>query len=363
MSFITALSTATPPHSLSQAAAAEWAKAYHQAGPALARVIDSVHKASGISQRYTAISDYLSTDPKTWQFFGGGNPGTAARMEAYRQQALPLARGAAEGALKERGISGDRVSHVILASCTGMYAPGLELDLMEALGINAGAERTAIHYMGCHAAVNVLKTARHIARSEPDAVILCVCVELCTLHKQEGTDRNSLLSSTLFADGAAAAIVEGAPRSDGLSLALSAFKSSVAFHGRNEMAWNIGDNGFQMALTAYVPALIEEGIPALAHSMAEELADSRVGHWAIHPGGKRIVEACGSALGLSEHDLRHSYGVLNDFGNMSSPTVLFVLDRIRRQISESGDMAPIFGAAFGPGLAMETMLLHPIARD
>lgn len=269
----------------------------------------------------------------------GAFPSTARRMARYASEALPLARRALDPLMA--GLAPGRITHLILTSCTGFYAPGLDLEILQAYGLPGSVERSVVGFMGCYAAMNALKLARHIVRSQPEAGVLVVNLELCSLHFHEADDLERVLSFLLFGDGCAAALVTAEPR----GLALHGFETAVLPGGRDLITWHIGDTGFEMHLSGKVPGLLERALPALA------IDAEGVRHWAVHPGGRSILDAVEAALALPPDALAHSRGVLHDYGNMSSATVMFVLERmLAAGIPGSG-----LGLAFGPGLTAEMM--------
>jgi predicted naringenin-chalcone synthase len=211
--------------------------------------------------------------------------------------------------------------------------------------------------MGCYAAIHALRMADNICRADADAKVLIVCTELCTIHFQKGCDMDSIASGLLFADGAAAALVTG-NNYGGKGLRIKSFFSEVALHGQEDMAWNISGRGFLMRLSAYIPQLLQAGItPLLKKALkAAGLRREEISRWAIHPGGKKILESIEKELGLDKQDLQVSYDILKNYGNMSSPTILFVLKDIMKRLNAGEEK--IFAAAFGPGLTMETIILE-----
>ncbi|MDN5755095.1 MAG: type III polyketide synthase, partial [Micrococcaceae bacterium] len=257
------------------------------------------------------------------------------------------------------------VTHVITVSCTGFYNPGPDYQIVRALGLPASTQRYHLGFMGCYAAFPALRAAKSFCEAEPDAVVLVVSTELCTLHVRSSNDPDTIMGSALFADGAAAAVVTARPAPAGTtSLELDAFETVLTPVGEESMAWNIGDEGFEMVLGTYVPHIIDEHIvgalaPLLAHdpSIGEEYAD--LTHWGIHPGGRAILDKVQHRLGLDERQLEPARRVLNDYGNMSSATVLFVLKDILEGVSEADDPAGerVCSMAFGPGLTVETALM------
>ena len=241
-----------------------------------------------------------------------------------------------------------------------VYAPGLDLELVQALGLRADVQRTCVNFMGCYAAVNALKLAAAAVRADATARVLVVSVELCTLHFQKSAEDDHLVSNALFGDGAAACLVLAEPLpAPAPSLALTAFHCGIEPDGHQDMAWHINDFGFEMTLSSYVPKLIERGIAALTDGLLASLP-VRLGairHFAIHPGGRKILESIEKALHLPAQANAPAYQVLREYGNMSSATVLFVLREVLAQATPADHNAPVLSFAFGPGLTMEAMLL------
>jgi predicted naringenin-chalcone synthase len=240
-----------------------------------------------------------------------------------------------------------------------MYAPGLDIEMIHALGLRTTVKRTAITFMGCYAAFNALKVADAFCKSERDAKVLIVCAELCSLHFQQEPTEDNLLANALFADGAAAVLVENNP-AQGLKLKLSSFHNDLAPEGASDMAWSIGNLGFEMKLSAYVPGIIKQGIARLTRDLLEKISANLndIKHFAIHPGGRKILEVIEQELGITQANNAAAYHVLKNYGNMSSPTILFVLAEIIRNLSASNKNERILSFAFGPGLTLESMILE-----
>ncbi len=283
-------------------------------------------------------------------------PTTAERLAVYEQWASGLAHRAAWEALSNAKCAASQITHLMTVSCTGMRAPGVDIALIESLGLARDVRRAHVGFMGCHAAINALRLASDACRADPDAIVLVVCVELCSVHFQYRGDGECLLANALFADGAGAAIVSGRddPRS-AAPIGLLDFASVVLPDSQECMTWSVGDHGFEMNLALDVPARIR----AAARPWIEEwlgrhgMSIGHVGSWAVHPGGPRILDAFAGALELDCHALEASRQVLAQFGNMSSPTILFILDELVR----SGARRPMVAIAFGPGLTIEAALL------
>ena len=285
----------------------------------------------------------------------GAFPDTAARMRRYEEEAPGLALDAVAGlGLDAAGRAG--ITHLIVASCTGFYAPGLDLQLVQRLGLDPGVERTVVGFMGCYAAMNALKLARHIVRSEPAARVLVVNLELCTLHLQDSPDLETVLSFLIFGDGCAAGLVSAAPE----GIALDGFRAVVIPGTAEQITWRIGAGGFDMHLSGAVPATLAGGLPAALPAILGGRGAGDVELWAVHPGGRTILDAVEQAADLDGERLADSRAVLRDFGNMSSATVMFVLKRMLDRFRATGMGGNGLGCAmaFGPGLTAETMTFH-----
>ncbi len=295
---------------------------------------------------------------------GDRGPALSRRMRRYPQEALPLAAAACRAALHDAAVDPASIGQLVLVSCTGFSAPGVDIGLIDVLGLPAEVGRTLVGFMGCHGAMNGLRVAGALAGSQVgdgERVLLC-CVELCTLHFQYGWDPQKVVANALFADGAAA-VVGCAMPGDPAELNGHASAPRIAAHGslllpgsRDAMTWTIRDHGFEMTLSPRVPDLIGEHLrgwlePWLA---MRGLAPRAIRGWAIHPGGPRVITAVEEAMGLDPSAGDHSRAVLRDCGNMSSPTVLFIMDRLR----QADVPRPWVGLAFGPGLTIEAVLVE-----
>jgi alpha-pyrone synthase len=283
------------------------------------------------------------------EFYRLGNfPDTARRMELFEQSAPVLMRKAVDRlALNEKERSS--ITHVLVTCCTGLYAPGLDFEIVDHLGLSAGVERTMIGFMGCSAAINALKLARHIVRSDPNAGVLMVNLELCTLHLQETQELEQVLSFLIFADGAAASLITACEQ----GFALDSFKAVMVPETRGLITWKIRGLGFDMLLSGHVPAELGRALHE-GELMAER---DGVDLWAVHPGGRSILDAVEKGLELPVGALAASREVLSSFGNMSSATVMFVLQRMMQQ-ARPGQRG--CAMSFGPGLTAETMRFHAV---
>ena len=330
------------------------------------RLVERIYPHSGIEMRYSALPDYAADDPLDFEFYPSNwalepFPTTAQRMKIFEKASVELAEQAARRALDQARIAPSRVTHLIVCTCTGFFAPGPDALLIHQLGLCPSVKRTLIGFMGCHAGFNGMHSADQIVRSDPDAIVLQICVELCSLHFQKRTVTDFLIANCLFADGCAAVVYGSQPASDAASpplFRLGASHSYVGAGSRDQMTWHIGDTGFEMRISARVPASLRTLAPSFVRALLDRagLERSGVGGWALHPGGSKIVEALATALQLRDTDIGPSLDVLRDHGNMSSATIFFVLERLLQTGAASG---PTVALGFGPGLTMEGAVLYP----
>jgi predicted naringenin-chalcone synthase len=359
---MTAIGTANPEYKKTQMETAELICAFMDLKPLEKRLIKSVYKASGIQYRHSVLSDYVK-QPHEFTFFPKNAlapfPSTADRMAVYKEHALHLGLAAIKNCF-DCLIDFDHhtITHLITVSCTGMYAPGIDIEIVHHLQLNSNTQRTAIHFMGCYGAFNAIKIADSICRADPNATVLLVCVELCSIHFQKNMALDNIISNSIFADGAAAALVQ-ANKNHKKYFCLDSFYCDLLPQTSQAMAWTIANNGFDIVLSSHLPELIQSGIfnftEKLFRSNKFHLSD--IDFFAIHPGGLKILQACEKALAISEEENKYSYHVLRHFGNMSSPTILFVLKEIWNTITLKDQEKTIFGCAFGPGLTLESMIL------
>ena len=320
-----------------------------------ARKLRFVYRQSGIQQRYSVLSDY-SRPVHEWKFYPQSEnlepfPSLEQRMALFNRHAPQLSIDAIRNCL-DGVLHHEEVTHLITVSCTGLSAPGLDLQVMEMMDLKKDIFRTSVNFMGCYAAIHALKLADALCKGDSSARVLIVCTELCTLHFQREATPDNIMSSLLFGDGSAAALVVPA-ESDHRGLDITGFYSEVIPKGKRDMAWELSSTGFLMTLSGYVPELIEEDFSGVVERSlrTEVFTQNEVTHWCIHPGGKKILEAIEKSTGIKQIQLQDSYHVLKHFGNMSSATILFVLKNILHQKHEQKN---VFAAAFGPGLTVET---------
>ena len=346
------IATAVPPHDVHRPFV-EFAETLLPEGTTRS-LFKRMARLSAIEHRYSFVEPVTNGDAM-WHdreelYVAGAFPTTARRMEAFEKFAPRLAGSALDRlALSEDERRG--VTHVIVTSCTGLYAPGLDFDIVRHLGLSQPVERTMIGFMGCYAAINALKSAHYIVRSEPGANVLVLNLELCTLHLQETENLEQLLSFLLFADGCSACLIGAEPR----GLAMDSFLAVSLPETSGLITWKIRDGGFDMHLSGQVPSEIRRTLQDAAGQVTRGRDVAEVELWAVHPGGRTVLDAVEQGMALPEDALRFSRGVLARFGNMSSATVMFVLADVMAQ-AQAGQQG--CAMSFGPGVTAETMLFH-----
>jgi predicted naringenin-chalcone synthase len=313
--------------------------------------LETTLRRLAIERRYTVLEppfDFEGDRPDAFYRLGQF-PSTAKRMQVYQQQALPLASLAIEPLLA--GGLHSQITHLIVTSCTGFYAPGLDIDILQKFHLNPSVERNLIGYMGCYAGITGLKLAQHIVRSQPSAKVLMVNLELCSLHWRENVSFDQLISFLLFADGCAASIISADP----VGLALEGFYTTCLEDSLDLMRWTISDEGFYMKLDARIPEGLTQILRDHRQKIFKGLPSQEFNSWAIHPGGRSILDAVQKELVLPDALMLPSRGILKNYGNMSSPTVMFVLKQIMEDPASQGWGC---GMAFGPGLTLESFVYH-----
>jgi len=355
VSKIVSIGTATPAYCHQQMEILQFMQTVYAPTEIEKRKLRFLYQHSGIQQRYSVIADY-GRQIKDWKFYPQTEnlepfPSLEQRMAVYNKQAPLLSVDAIRSCLHNVAHPSE-ITHLITVSCTGMSAPGLDLQLMELMELDKNIFRTSINFMGCYAAIHALKLADALCKVDITANVLIVCTELCTLHFQREATIDNITSSLLIGDGCAAVLVS-VNKSKNEDIEITGFHSEVIPKGKRDMAWELSSSGFLMTLSGYVPELIEEDFSnivnrALAHS---EYKFQDIHHWCIHPGGKKILEAIEHSVGITKEKLQPSYNVLSKFGNMSSATILFVLKEIMHSKQKGQN---IFASAFGPGLTVET---------
>ena len=329
------------------------------------RLVRRMYAQSGIAFRHSVLGD-LAGDVAEPFFTHGSDgtwhtPSTAVRNARFTQAAPALFIGAARAALARSGFTADQVTHVVTASCTGCFNPGPDFHVVRALGLPDRTHRVHVGFMGCYAMFPALKVAEAFCRADPRAVVLVACVELCTLHVQLKPSQDALLGGCLFGDGGGAAVLSAQPPRRGhTTLRILELGGCLLPDSAGAMAWTIGDDGFDIVLSSYVPDLIQAHIRPTIEGWLMETALHlpEVARWAVHPGGRAILDKTATALALPPEALQASYNVLHDIGNLSSATLFFVLERML-QATSGTDGEPICALAFGPGLSVEMGLFQP----
>ena len=355
--------TAVPPSAIDQEDAAEVARIVCCRTPEQAALLPTLYRQTGILRRHMVFGGPVVADVLQGSADSGSpflpkvagderGPTTRRRMEYYLREARPLAMKAAANALAEARLDPEAVAHLVTVSCTGFAAPGVDVHLIKHLHLAPTVQRTHVGFMGCHGGINGLRVARALAAAEPGSVVLLCAVELCSLHYHYQWHPKKMVANALFADGAAAVVGTAADSTDWRVLATG---SCLFPDSEHAMTWHVGDHGFDMTLSSRVPNLIARHLrPWLDAWLAQHgLTRQEVNSWAVHPGGPRILSSVEDSLELTGDALTTSVAVLADYGNMSSPTVLFILDRLRRQQAPR----PCVALAFGPGLVAEAALL------
>ncbi|MEZ5387455.1 MAG: type III polyketide synthase [Prosthecobacter sp.] len=360
--YIHHLATETPPYIYSNEFASARMKAW-VSDPRAKRMVEMIYERTGIDTRYSVSDDFLRDDGELFRTLPDGtinSPTTGQRNALYAKASRELAARLAEKAIAEcPHFQKSDITHVVFASCTGFANPGPDYHIIRDVGLSESVERYTIGFMGCYAAFPAMRMAAQFCDANPDAVVLVMCLEFCTLHLQVSDKPESIVANALFADGAAAAIMSARqPADDRPYYRVQGFHSALVPSSEADMAWDIGDHGFNMVLSSYVPDLIGSNIREMLGGVLAkqkiQLAD--IDEWAVHPGGRAILDQVEQHLELPSEALEISRGVLRDYGNMSSPTVMFVLKGMLEEAETA--RATTCAIAFGPGLTVETAVLE-----
>ena len=358
--YISGIGTAVPYELITQEDAARLAVELVATRAESKQVIQAVYRRTGVKKRHSSIITSSSNGhPAKQSFFpiaqtfDDRGPTTGQRMRRYAASALELATRAASDALSGSQLAPDEIMHLVTVSCTGFNSPGVDISLVKNLGLKSSVSRTHIGFMGCHGALNGLRVASALNRGSQAGNVLLCCVELCTIHHQYLADAQQVVANALFSDGAAAVVGSKHELCETHWRLVDQF-STLLPNTADLMAWRIGDHGFEMQLSPAVPSVIKQ---ELRHWLGKCLARHSLGiedirSWAIHPGGPRILTACADSLVLDHNVLKPSQSVLSEYGNMSSPTVLFIL----KLLQASRENLPCVVLAFGPGLTIEAAL-------
>jgi len=359
--YLHAIATATPEHRYTQEEISCWMQD-RATDDRQRRLLRVLYRTSGISTRYTVIPEFGGAFYSCDAHGALVEPGTGARNAIYARESRRLARAAGESLLAMRPeFAPSDITHVVTASCTGFVNPGLDYFLVRDLGLPTTIERYHLGFMGCYAAFPALRMAAQFCQADPNACVLVLCLELCSLHLQFSDRDDQLLANALFADGAAAALVSARSPAAGIStLQLERFASTLVPDSEADMAWTIGDHGFDIALSSYVPKILGANIAEVVDNLLTATGVNReaIANWAVHPGGKAILDQVERALALRPEQIAPSRQVLHDYGNMSSATILFVLRELLQRPG-SGERR-ICSMAFGPGLAVELALMSQL---
>lgn len=370
MSFeILGIGTVNPVHSIEQIEAATHAEALSCSAESTEqqrRLLPVLYRRAGVKTRHSVVLESSTNGEMARQSFyppaeseSDQGPTTSQRMQAYESNAASLAVSAVEAALQDSQIAPGEITQLITVSCSGFSAPGFDIALVRELGLPADVARTHVGFMGCHGALNGLRIAKAFTDNDPQARVLVCAVELCSLHQQYGWCPDKIVANALFADGAAAVVGKQASGEPADHWQLIASGSTIVPDSEEMMSWRIGDNGFEMTLSPRIPNLIHQNLrPWLKQWLLQQgMNIENVGSWAIHPGGPRILSAVAETVGFEESLLSPSREVLARYGNMSSPTVLFILKKLQAEQAR----LPCVMLGFGPGLTIEAALINDCA--
>lgn len=326
------------------------------------RKYKALQRDKSILYKYSVLPDFNAACNNPILFNAKDHsPTTTQRMQVYKSEALKLASKVCIQAIQNGQVEKQSITHIIGITCTGVYAPGLEVEILLELGLNENIERHSVNFMGCHAAFHGLRMADLICKANPNATVLVFSVELCSLHFRQNPSDDNILSTYLFGDGAAAAILSSKrPKNKGPYLSCKNFGSILLPQGKNDMKWDLGQNGFEMVLNRNVPNQIVLHMKKtfLDFLSKNNVSKDQITSYAIHPGGKNILKAFAEAIELDNKELVESHAVLLEYGNMSSATILFVLKEMIEKYKYNSENTMVYAAAFGPGLSIESALLE-----
>ncbi|NJD23183.1 MAG: type III polyketide synthase [Melioribacter sp.] len=358
------IATASPPYRVLQSKATEELKRRMADRPAIARMIDAASTHSGIDTRYFVVPD--GNDSVEEKFYSSGNnyikPGTKSRMLEYEKWSKVLTAEASQKLLLINKIDPEKIDRLITISCTGFFAPGLDYHLINSLKLQRSVKRTHIGFMGCAASLIGFNSVLETMNNAVETTTLLVSVELCSLHLQTEPTKDNILANMIFADGTAAALfTNSASLKSKTQLKIISTKSILFEDSAEFMGWKIGDFGFEMMLSTELPKIIlEQAVPELKKILDSlGIKKEEIKHWALHPGGRAILDSLQKGLELTNEEMKPSRDVLKNFGNMSSASILFVLKEILQteKIEHNGLCCAV---AFGPGLTMEIALLKGV---
>ncbi|USB31686.1 type III polyketide synthase [Paenibacillus sp. YPG26] len=354
---ILGIGTALPVHSIAQSDIAEFIAHSLQDSPDLARFARRVFRSCGVETRYTCEPAFLGS-PEECRYLPEGDPSdiptTQDRMDTYKREAAPLGLKAAQAAINDAGILPDSITHLITVSCTGQYLPGLDVMLIRQLGLSPRTNRLPLIFQGCAAGLKAIQMARDVVQGAPGSQVLVVCVELCSLHFQPAKEREALFAASFFGDAAAACVIGSPEPHHRHYLDLGTGYSVLLPDSTEDMTWEVGDTGYDLYLSPRIPKLLGEHLETELASLLE--GDELPELWAIHPGGRGIVDSVEEVMNLTGDQTKYSREILRTVGNVSSVTIIFVLHAMREDM-KSLDQARSEGVAmaFGPGLTAELM--------
>ena len=352
--YLLSVEGALPDNRVSQKKTMELAQGHNCSDPRQRKLLKNVYGKVTIDERYSVFSEGPSNGHISFDdFFKDNGPGTKERMLCFEKHAPDLAHRAAQKAMKSAGISPGDIGHLVSVSCTGFAAPGFDIAIIRSLGLVPSISRTHVGFMGCHGALNALRVASAICKDEPGQDALVASVELCSLHYRHGWNLREVLANALFSDGAGAAVVSSRKRSPE-NWRIAAQSSFIIPDSEDTITWRVGDEGFEMSLSPKVRPLIQTFLgPWLKEWLAKEgLRIEEIRSWAVHPGGPGVLDSVEKGLCLPKDALKFSREILKSFGNMSSVTVLFILEEILRRKGGT----PCLSLGFGPGLTIEAAL-------
>ncbi len=359
--YINHISTRVPDHYYEQEFLRDRMMEYVGQKESTRRIIRRIYARSGIDKRHTVIRDFHGNGDPRYYFRDDGSmdhPSTGSRNDRYVRHARPLFTELARSVLRESGISRERITHVITVSCTGFYAPEPAFHIIRDLGLDPSTQRFHVGFMGCFAAFPALRMARAFCEADPEARVLIVCLELCSLHFQGRERTDNLISESVFADGGAGVLVGSGREGESPSFRMDRFSTGIAERSEDDMAWIIGDTGFDMVLSPAVPDILRDHLRDALLPLMEGTGKKPEGisEWAVHPGGRAILDKIQREMNLDAKQMRASRKVLREYGNMSSATILFVLSELLNREHPGGE-EPALALAFGPGLTIESALL------
>lgn len=385
--YIHHIETSVPTIQGEQRALLDRLKKIHEGDRKTQAILHRIYQQSGIENRHTVIEDYFSEDSDSFFnrcFNPEAIPTTGERNQRYEQAAKELFLKTAEQLIKQQKTAElPEITHVITVSCTGFFAPGPDYEIVKKLGLPSSTQRFHVGFMGCYAAFPALRMAHAFCAQDPNAVVLIVATELCSLHFSPKTDPDTLIAGSVFSDGSAGALVS-AIKPKGKGFELKGFANDLAYEGEQDMAWTIGDTGFDMTLSSYVPDIIKQNLSTITDRLFTtfDIRQEHILDWAIHPGGRAILDKVEQNLDLDSVQIQASRKVLQNYGNMSSATILFVLKELleadwdhrlpleqepkleqvqKPQDEQDPELSPlVLAMAFGPGLSIESALLAKV---